>query len=220
MKSDRMMLAAGLLAVLSVVVSVMALMVTLRAGGGATPEELSALRDRVDYLEEELASLREKSADAEGTPVKEVFSAAAMEEQMKRLRAEVDALKSGGGARAAVAAVQERQERVLKDANRVNFKVWRETLDMNLARNGFDDEQRQRISGDYGRLLEQLEELQLRWFRGEADWSGTMDEVKMRSLEFYDTVERGADTETARRVLDIAFPTPEMKRFFFAGSGQ
>lgn len=185
----------------------------------ASVDEVTALRERMDAVEAQLDDLREKST-GDGAKVKDVFSVAAMEEQMRRLRAEVDSLKSGGGAQSAVAVMQERQEQMLKGTNKAYFNTWKGVLDAGLARNGFDDDQRQRIGGDYTRLLDNLEEIQLRWFRGEVDWARAMDDVKMRSLEFYDSVERAYDTDTARRVLDIAFPTPETKRFFFSGSGQ
>lgn len=219
MKNDRSMPVVLGVAFVSLTVAVVAIVMVLRMEKGAGTAEVTELRDRIDALEGELEALREQGN--EGTAkVKDVFSAAAMEEQMKKLRAEIDALKSGGGAQSAVVAVQERQERILKDANKAYFKTWKETLDNNLAQNGFDEEQRRRIGGDYTKLLEELEESQMRWFRGDIDWNRAMDEVKMRSIEFYDTVERGYDTDTARRVIDIAFPTPEMKKFFFSGSGQ
>ena len=218
MSHDRLLSAAVVVAVVSLAVAVVALL--KEPSGGVSSGEVNALRDRIDALEEEVAALRDTGNAAEGVPVKDVFSVAAMEEQMKKLRAEVDTLKKGGGAQQAIAEVQSRQERVLQEANRVNFRIWREALESNLAANGFDEEQRKAVGGHYGKLLEQLEETQLRWFRGEVDWDRTMDEVRMRSIEFYDSVERGYDADTARRVLDIAFPTPEMRRFFFSGSGQ
>ncbi len=217
MKYDRSILAALGAALVSLAVAAVAIVLVLQAEKDPGAAEVAELRDRIEALEGEIDALRDRDG---GAPVKDVFSAAAMEEQMKKLRAEVDALKSGGGGQSAVIALQERQERILKDANKAYFKAWKETLDTNLAQNGFDEDQRRRIGGDYAKLLEELEEAQMRWSRGDIDWSRAMDEVKMRSIEFYDAVERGADTDTARRVIDIAFPTPEMKKFFFSGSGQ
>lgn len=219
MKYDRSILVAFGAALLSLAVAIVAIVLVLRAEKGPGAAEMAELRDRIDVLEGELDALRDRESDG-SAPVKEVFSAAAMEGQMKKLRAEVDALKNGGGGQSAVIALQERQERILKDANKAYFKAWKETLDTNLAQNGFDEDQRRRIGGDYAKLLEELEEAQIRWSRGDIDWNRAMDEVKMRSIEFYDSVERGADTDTARRVIDIAFPTPEMKKLFFSGSGQ
>lgn len=220
MNDRRWNMAVAVVALVALTAFVVALTAILSVrGSGVVADEVNALRDRLDVFEEQIEELREQKA-GEGAKVKEVFSVAAMEEQMRRLRAEVDALKSGGGAQSAVAVMQERQEQMLKGTNKAYFNTWKGVLDAGLARNGFDDEQRQRIGGDYTRLLENLEEIQLRWFRGEIDWTRAMDDVKMRSLEFYDSVERAYDTDTARRVLDIAFPTPETKRFFFSGSGQ
>lgn len=187
---------------------------------------LIALETRVTALEAEVASLKDRIA-AEGTmPVKDLFSIASMEAQMKNLRADMERLKgqakeSGGGAETgAVTQIEQRQERVLREASRAFQRTWKGAFEEALSQQGFDEEARRRIGGDYDRLLREIEEIQVRWFRGEMDWNKALDEIKMRSTEFYDSVERNYDTDTARRVLDIAFPTPEMKRFFFSGSGQ
>ncbi|HSA32307.1 MAG TPA: hypothetical protein P5077_01130 [bacterium] len=217
MNDRRWSIVATVVALIALVLACIAIVLVHR--GGPVAEEVSALQDRLDALETQIEELREQKT-GEVAKVKDVFSVAAMEEQMRRLRAEVDALKKGGGAESAVAVMQSRQEEMLKGTNKAYFNTWKGVLDAGLARNGFDEEQRQRIGGDYSRLLENLEEVQLRWFRGEVDWARAMDDVKMRSIEFYDSVERTYDTDTARRVLDIAFPTPETKRFFFSGSGQ
>ncbi len=187
---------------------------------------LIALETRVTALEAEVASLKDRIA-AEGTmPVKDLFSIASMEAQMKSLRADMERLKgqakeTGEGAgEGAVTQIEQRQERVLREASKAFQRTWKGAFEGALSQQGFDEEARRRIGGDYDRLLREIEEIQVRWFRGEIDWNGALDEIKMRSTEFYDTVERNYDTDTARRVLDIAFPTPEMKRFFFSGSGQ
>jgi len=212
---------ASALAFFALAVALVALVIVARSIDD-TP--LAALRERVEALESEVAALRERAASGESTvPVKDLFTIASMEAQMKRLRAEVEWLKAHGGGEGgagAVAMVEQRQERVLKEANKAFHRTWKESLDAGLAQNGFDEDRRRRIGGDYARLLEEIEDVQLRWFRGDINWDQALDEVKMRSIEFYDAVERNYDTDTARRVLDIAFPTPEMKRFFFSGSGQ
>jgi len=219
MKYDRSTLVVLGSTFISLVVAVVAIVMVLRAATGPTAAEMTELRDRVEALEGEIETLRERESEG-GEKVKDVFSVAAVEEQMKKLRAEIDDLKTRGGGQGGVAAAEEKQERILKDVNKAFHRTWKSLLDAKLGQNGFDDDQRQRIVGDYGKMLEGIEDVQTRWLKGDLDWSSTMDEIKMRSIEFYDAVERGADTDTARRVIDIAFPTPEMKKFFFSGSGQ
>ncbi|HOW51823.1 MAG TPA: hypothetical protein PLV42_07250 [bacterium] len=219
MKNDRPMLIVGGVLFVSLAIAVTALVMALRGSQIPSMVELGDLRDRMDALEAELDTLRAQGPDG-GAKVKDVFSAAAMEEQMRKLRNEIDELKSGGGGQSAVLAIQDKQERILKDANKSYFRQWKDMLDANLAQNGFDEEARQPIVAGYSKLLEELEQAEMRWFRGEIDWDRAMDEVKTHSIEFYDTIERSSDTDTARRVIDIAFPTPEMKKFFFSGSGQ
>ncbi len=189
--------------------------------------EKTALEARLAVVEAEIVAVKERGGGTEGTvSVKDLFSAASLEAQLKILRAEVEKMRGqqipgkGGITPEVLAEVSQRQERVLREASRAFQHTWKEAFVSALQQQGFDEEQRRRIGDDYQRLLGEIEEIQVRWFRGEIDWNRSLDEIKMRSIEFYDTTERNFDTETARRVLDIAFPTPDMKRFFFSGSGQ
>lgn len=210
------------LALSAFVMATVALVASLRS---VDDTALLSLEERVSTLEAETAALKDRAV-AEGTmPVKDLFSIASMEAQMKSLRAEVDRIKgqgkvSAGGSEGTVTQIEQRQERVLREASKAFQRTWKSAFEGALSQHGFDEDMRRRVVGDYDRLLGEIEEIQVRWFRGEIDWNGALDEIKMRSIEFYDAVERAYDTETARRVIDIAFPTPDMKRFFFSGSGQ
>ncbi len=204
------------------VMATVALVASLRS---ADDEALLSLEARVATIEAETAALKDRAA-AEGTmPVKDLFSIASLEAQLKSLRSDMERIKgqthgNTGESGGEIAQVEQRQERVLREASKAFQRTWKGAFEGALLQNGFDEDARRRIGGDYDRLLGEIEEIQVRWFRGEIDWNKALDEIKMRSTEFYDTVERNYGTDTARRVLDIAFPTPDMKRFFFSGSGQ
>jgi len=185
----------------------------------------NSVEERLSAVESEIALLREKtfSHDTPPVPVKDLFTVASLEEQMKRLRADFERMKAQQRNRADAetgGVAEERQERALREISRAFQRTWKIAFEDALAKQGFDEDSRRTVTSDYGTLLEQIEEIQVRWLRGEINWEGALDEIKMRSLEFYDGVERRYDTDTARRVLDIAFPTPEMKRFFLSGSNR
>ncbi|HNT28106.1 MAG TPA: hypothetical protein PKH10_08005, partial [bacterium] len=122
MSDRRWNIMTTVVAIAALVIAFIAIVLVHRVGPVA--DDVSVLYDRLDTLETQIEELREQKV-GEGAKIKDVFSVAAMEEQMRRLRAEVDALKKGGGAESAVAVMQSRQEEMLKGTNKAYFNTWK-----------------------------------------------------------------------------------------------
>ncbi len=214
------------LVILTVVTSVIALIFSFLAIG-LSIKERKHIKDEADDLRERLAeieSLCEKKAtpqtEKQDVAMKDLFSFAGMESQLRKLKTEIEDLKKGGNVTPEQARqAEEKQVRQVRDVNKTFHKIWKDSIDQQIKSTGqFNDDERRQVVSAYGKLLEGVEDVQVRWVKGDLDWEAANTEVKQSSLQFFDTMSRDVGEEKARNAINIIFPSPEMKRYLFSNN--
>lgn len=206
-------------AVLSIAIALLALLTALFvfvSESRKRAELVSAvteLKDRVSELESAMEKKEEKVADpaAQGMAVNQLFSFAGVENQMKTMKKEIEELKNvKQGVLDKV--IEDKNISIVKDVNKTFHKTWIDSMDRQLQQAGYQDKEKETAIHYYTGMLQGIEDIQIRWVKGELKSENLSQEIKNNSLQFFDSVSRSMGEEKANAIINMAFPNPDMRK--------